>query len=309
MTDPARAVAGGPTVDPDLPISLGEVVIVGGGCYGTFYARQLTQAKERGRAMFERLLLVDRDPACQLTRDLGQAPDRELVVSGWDDFFDRYLAEKAAILGLTDRLSACPPVRSPDRLTATEPPSGAAWREAGARESFRACPPVRQPVRPDVIVPSPLMPHLMYHWLLRRAHERWPDREIATLPLPEGPGTPYDRAVPDGTRYVSYADWLCPTHCIEPALCPVTRAPRTWEMHDAVTALTRRLARERPVAGPVLFRCEHLVFGVGTFAVADVLAGDAIVREAGAGGGAVDLPVGTVSSCHGAVNLLHLGPA
>jgi len=285
MTGPAWAVAGGPTEEPDRPISLGEVVIVGGGCYGTFYARQLTHAKERGRATYDRLLLVDHDPSCQVTRELGRAPDRELVVSDWDRFFDRYLAEKAAVLPAPDRPSACPPVR------------------------WSAGPPVRPSARQDVIVPSPLMPHLMYHWLLRRAHERWPGREIATLPLPEGPGTPYDRAVPDGTRYVSYADWLCPTHCIEPALCPVTRAPRTWEMHDAVTALTRRLAGERPVAGPILFRCEHLVFGVGTFRVADVLAGDAIVHQAGADGGAVDLPVGTISSCHGALNLLHLGPA
>jgi len=270
MTDPARVSAGGSTGSDDVPIRLGEVVIVGGGCYGTFYARQLIQAKDRGRATFDLLLLVDHDPACQSTRELGEASDRQLVVSDWDAFFDRYLAEKAALLGATDRLSARPP---------------------------------------DVIVPSPLMPHLMYHWLLRRARERWPGREVATLPLAEGPGTPYDRAVPDGTRYVSYADWLCPTHCIEPALCPVTRAPRTWEMRDAVTALTLRLGAERQVAGPVLFRCEHLVFGVGTFAVTDVLAGDGLVREAGAGGGAVDLPVGTISSCHGALNLLHLGPA
>jgi len=273
MTGSAGAAAGGSSERQDTLVQLGEVVIVGGGCYGTFYARQLTQARERGRATFERLLLVDQDPDCRFTRELGSAPDRELVVSGWDDFFDRYLAERAALVGTSDRLSA------------------------------------GLPVRPDVIVPSPLMPHLMYHWLLRRAREHWPGREVATLPLPEGPGTPYDRAVPDGTRYVSYADWLCPTHCVEPALCPVTRAPRTWEMEDAVTALTRRLGTRRPVAGPVIFRCEHLVFGVGTFAVADVLAGDAMVRDAGAGGGAVDLPVGTVSSCHGAVNLLHLGPA
>jgi hypothetical protein len=79
-------------------------------------------------------------------------------------------------------------------------------------------------------------------------------------------------------------------------------------MADAVTDLTRWLGEERPVAGPVLFRCEHMVFGVGTFAVTDVLAGDDVVRQAGAGGTPVDLPVGTISSCHGALNLLHLGP-
>jgi hypothetical protein len=269
MSEAAQAVeASIPNLES--PVALGEIVIVGGGCYGTFYARQLCQARDRGKARFDRLLLVDRDPACQFTREPGAADDRQLIVADWDLFFDRYLAEKSALLGSTGRPSAGPP---------------------------------------DVIVPSPLMPHLMCHWLLRRARRRWPGREVVTLPLPEGPGTPYDRAALDGTRYVSFADWLCPTHCVEPALCPVTRAPRTWEMPDAVTALTRRLAEDRPVAGPVVFRCEHLVFGVGTFDVTEVLAGDALVREAGAGGGAVDVPVATVSSCHGAVNLLHVGPA
>jgi hypothetical protein len=253
-------------------ITLGEVIIVGGGCYGTFYARQLTAARDKGKAEFERLLLVDQNPSCQFAREMGNAPDRELVVEDWDHFFDGYLARKGAALKGSTRPSAHPPIRQ------------------------------------DVIVPSPLMPHLMYQWLLREARKRWPGRQVETVPLPVGPGTPYDRLHPDGTRYVSFADWLCPTHCVEPALCPVTRAPRTWEMSDAVTALTHWLGEERQVAGPVLFRCEHLVFGVGTFAVTDVLAGDIVVREAGAGGEPVDLPVATLSSCHGAVNLLHLGP-
>jgi hypothetical protein len=159
----------------------------------------------------------------------------------------------------------------------------------------------------DTIVPSPLMPHLMYQWLVRRAQTRWPDRLIETRPVGRGPGTPYDVSAPDGSRYVSYADWTCPTHCIEPAICPVIRAPRSWEMSEAMEALTRSLDRARPTAGPVLFVCEHRVFGVGMFDVAAVLGGDAVVTEAGSAQSPVDVLVGTVSSCHGAVNLLHLG--
>jgi hypothetical protein len=257
------------TVSP----AFGEVVIVGGGCYGTFYAGQLTQAKAKGKTEFDRLLVVDRDPACQFTREMGNAADRQLIAADWSDFFDSYLAAKGD-----------------EGLMSARPLAGPA-------------------LRPDVIVPSPLMPHLMYQWLVRRARRRWPQREVATQPVPAGPGTPYDRVGADGTRYVSFADWLCPTHCVEPALCPITRAPRTWEMADALRDLTGRLALNAPVAGPILFVCEHQVFGVGTFSVADVLAGDTGVRDAGTAGGAVDVLVGTISSCHGAVNLLHLGPA
>jgi hypothetical protein len=160
----------------------------------------------------------------------------------------------------------------------------------------------------DQIVPSPHMPHLMFEWVLARARRRWPGRAVTVDPVPGALGTPYDRTAADGTRYVSFADWICPTHCIEPALCPAIGAPRTWEMGDAVGALAERLRSEgRPVAGPALFVCRHHVFGVGTFAADAVLAGDRLVAEAGASGEAVAVLLGTISSCHGAVNLLTLG--
>jgi hypothetical protein len=49
------------------------------------------------------------------------------------------------------------------------------------------------------------------------------------------------------------------------------------------------------------------VFGVGTFAVDAVLEGDALVRAAGQSGSAAAVLVGTISSCHGALNLLTIG--
>ena len=239
-----------------------DIVIVGGGCYGTFYTGQLERARARGRVAYRQLLVVDRDSDCQLARELGADDTRSLIVQEWSDFFDGYLG-------------AGPPPA----------PAGPA----------------------DAIVPSPLMPHLMYQWLVRRARSRWPGRLIETRPVNQEPGTPYDVSAPDGTRYISFADWICPTHCIEPAICPVIRAPRTWEMAEAMQGLARRLDHSSPTAGPVLFVCEHRVFGVGMFDVSAVLAGDQTVAAAGARGSAVDVLVGTVSRCHGAVNLLHLG--
>lgn len=160
----------------------------------------------------------------------------------------------------------------------------------------------------DYVVPSPHMPHLMFEWVLGRARQRWPGRAVSVEPVPGTLGTPYDRTAPDATRYVSFADWICPTHCIEPALCPAIGAPRTWEMSDAVRSLADQLRREgRPIAGPALFVCKHHVFGVGTFAVEAVLAGDRVVAEAGASGEKTSVLVGTISSCHGALNLLSLG--
>jgi hypothetical protein len=241
---------------------LRDVAIVGGGCYGTFYAGQMIRARERGKVGYRRLLVVDRDPRCRFTLEIGGDADRELVVAEWGDFFDGWL----------DR---------PRIGTSGEPG--------------------------DAIVPSPLMPHLMYQWLVRRARARWPGRAVEQRPLTEPIGTPYDSAAPDGTRYVSFADWLCPTHCVEPATCPVTRAPRTWEMSDRMEQLTAWLDRSTPTGGPAIFVCRHRVFGVGMFDVAAVREGDRLVAEAGERADAVDVVVGTVSGCHGAVSLLHLG--
>jgi hypothetical protein len=246
----------------DKPVELGTVAVIGGGCYGTFYAAQLERARARGAATYQRVLVVDRDPACRAARELTPDAARQLVVAEWGEFFDRFL----------DRA---------ERADETAPP--------------------------DTIVPSPLMPHLMYQWLARRARARWPDRLTESRPFDMAAGTPYDRLGPDGTRYVSFADWLCPVHCIEPSTCPIIDAPRTWDMSDAVTALTERLGRTRSVAGPVLFVCRHRVFGVGMFDVGAVLTGDRVVAQAGAKGTPVDVVVGTVSACHGAVGLLHLG--
>lgn len=246
--------------DTSGSIALGEVVVVGGGCYGSFYASQLLRARARGAVDWRRLLVVDRDAECRVAREIPGEAGVELVVDDWGAFFDRHLGAAAT---------------------------------GGA---------------PDAIVPSPLMPHLMYEWLVRRARRRWPGRTIEPRPVPLGPGTPYDLQAPDGTRYVSFADWLCPTHCIEPATCPVIRAPRTWEMGEALQRLTGRLAAAHPTAGPVLFTCRHRVYGVGMFDVATVLEGDAVVAQAGAAAAPVDVLVATVSACHGAVSLLHLGP-
>ncbi len=240
--------------------SAGEIVVIGGGCYGTFYARQLERARARGALTYERVLLVDRDPECQASRELASSRDRQLVTSDWSAFLDEWLA-----------------------------------RPRGADNA-------------DAIVPSPLMPHLMYEWIVRRAGHRWPGRTVRSRPLDTEAGTPYDMPAPDGTRYLSHADWLCPTHCVEPAICPATRAPRTWEMADTVAALVPQLARMRTTAGPVIFNCRHRAYGVGMFDVVEVLGGDALVAGAGAGGAAVDVVIATVSSCHGAASLLALGP-
>src|SRR3989440_7265398 len=136
-----------------------DVAVVGGGCYGTFYARQLAKAKERGKARFRRVVVVDRDPACRARLELGETPDRVFVAREWDDYF-------AELLG------------------------GAAPAAAGEAQ--------------DYIVPSPLMPHLMFQWLVAPPRERWPGPAVDVAPRPGGPGAPYDPTGPHPPPDVSF---------------------------------------------------------------------------------------------------------
>jgi len=85
-------------------------------------------------------------------------------------------------------------------------------------------------------------------------------------------------------------------------------------MGEAVTQLVERLrgvgrGEGERVSGPALFVCRHHVFGVGTFAVDAVLAGDALVAAAGESGEPAGVLIGTISSCHGALNVLRIGAA
>ena len=78
------------------PLQFGEIVVVGGGCYGTFYTEQLIEARDRGKVSYRRLLVVDQDPESQVRRTRGGSSDYELVAKDWDAFFDGYLGEVLA---------------------------------------------------------------------------------------------------------------------------------------------------------------------------------------------------------------------
>ncbi|HET7186869.1 MAG TPA: hypothetical protein VFI52_01880 [Gemmatimonadaceae bacterium] len=237
----------------------GTIIVVGGGCYGGYYVRQLARAERAGALAWTQLLVVDRDARCPV----AQLPEAErpsalrLVTAEWSVFFTEFL--------------------------------GGASADPAHHEA-------------DAIVPSPLMPHLMADWLGDRARARWPARRVATEPLGSAPAVPWQRAADDGTHYVSFAEWMCPINCIEPARCPHTRGARTWSLPTALAGYADgERAAGRPVEGPYVFHCAHRAFGVGMIDVRDVLAADRAIAALGAGPGRTAFLVGTASHCHGAL--------
>jgi hypothetical protein len=73
--------------------SFGEIVVVGGGCYGSYYVRQLRRARSAGAVDWERLVVVDRDLDCRVA---GDADGVTLVPREWGSYFAEYLAAAAA---------------------------------------------------------------------------------------------------------------------------------------------------------------------------------------------------------------------
>jgi hypothetical protein len=79
----------------------GTIVVVGGGCYGGYYVRQLARAERAGALAWERLLVVDRDAACAVSQ---LAPDErpssmQVVVAEWREYFAAYLGAAASAGG------------------------------------------------------------------------------------------------------------------------------------------------------------------------------------------------------------------
>jgi hypothetical protein len=240
----------------------GRIVIVGGGCYGSYYLRQLGRAQRAAAAEWDELIVVDRHPACAAGRWTPEElpPRTRLVVAEWHQYFEDYLASA---------------VGDPAR-------------------------------RRDAIVPSPLMPHLMADWLAAWARQRWPERAVRTEPLLAEPDVPWQRAGEDGTHYVSFAEWMCPINCIEPARCPHTRGPRSWSLPVAVREYVAAESGRGRALEPLVFHCTHRTHGVGMIDVADVVDADAAIARGGTRGDAAFL-IGTVSHCHGALRRLVVG--
>jgi hypothetical protein len=236
-----------------------DLIVIGGGCYGCLHTRQLLKAAKRGKIDPERILVVDRNPACRALGEFAGEPLVEVVRAEWDAFLQIHLV----------------------RL---------------------------DPQTTDQLVPAPFAPHLLFEWLLSAVRGAHPEGQVArgecALPL----GLPFERRDDAGNQFISAADWLCPVTCIEPALCPAIKGPRTWELGEIVRAGAQRAGS--PYTGVTLFTCRHFAWGVGTVPVRSLLeARDQIISALRVAECPQRMVVGTVSACHGVLAVLEGYPS
>lgn len=60
--------------------------ICGGGCYGTFYLRQLALARERGALVVDEIMVVDRDPDCAAADHVDAIDGARVEVADWGEW-------------------------------------------------------------------------------------------------------------------------------------------------------------------------------------------------------------------------------
>ena len=147
------------------------------------------------------------------------------------------------------------------------------------------------------LVPYHWAPHLLREWLERQVRGHGGRAERGGMVPSQG--VPWERELASGDRALSYATWVCPPTCIEPAVCPHTRGPKDW-------SLAGELARRRPDddAERVVFRALHLAYGVGTIPVSEILtARDRLLSGRGA---RRTYLVATASHCHGLAATLNV---
>ncbi|MGE0455381.1 MAG: hypothetical protein AB7O37_15245 [Vicinamibacteria bacterium] len=154
----------------------------------------------------------------------------------------------------------------------------------------------------DQLVPYHWAPHLLVGWLAREALRAGGRvvRQAGGLPAR---GLPFERETRDGDRALSYATWPCPPTCIEPALCPHTRGPKSWSLAGELSSV--RLGE--PYDEALVLPSFHYAWGVASIPVARILDARARVVEA-ARSGARRFLVATASHCHGLATLLHVAP-
>jgi hypothetical protein len=255
----SSSTVGAASADERNQLAFGDIVVIGGGCYGSYYVRQLARAASAGAMTWTRLLVVDRDPECAFIREgvveapVHRCPLPVVVQAEWGEFLDGWLGTVG---------------------------------------------------EGDMLVPSPLMPNLLFAALSRMLRSALPQRIVEQRPLSAVVGTPWERSATDGAHYISHATWTCPVNCIEPALCPHTRGPRDWSLPETIRRWTgSQRARGEPLAGPFTFHCVHRAYGVGMIdAVAVTRASAAIAAEAARG--PVRAVIATASHCHGVAAVL-----
>ena len=256
---------------PRETLHFGRIVVIGGGCYGSWYAGQLARATERGALVANEIVVVDRNPNCKVAQLLAEgayaAIPLQLVQATWDSYLAGWLDAGRAALE-QDALVPSPLM----------PHLCLDWLMARARS--------RWPERTVRVAPLPRPPEMPWE---RAAPDGRHYVSFATWTCPVNCIEPARCPATKGAR-----DWSLP-----PAL-------QAYVSSGAAGDATATGERSAPgLRGPVIFHCVHRTYGVGMIDAAGIAGADDDIARWGKDG-PVSVLVGTVSHCHGALGVLDI---
>ncbi|MDY6852183.1 MAG: NAD-binding protein [Thermodesulfobacteriota bacterium] len=135
--------------------------------------------------------------------------------------------------------------------------------------------------------------HLAYRWLLARLG---PKAESIPVPPEFGAGLPHPLQADQGGFYISYADFLCPIDCPEPAdICTYTGKPRVGTLFKDLAA------KSCPGFEILVLRSRQLAPGLGGYRRSEMFDLERRVLESGG-----RLLVATACRCHGVIHGLRI---
>jgi len=144
----------------------------------------------------------------------------------------------------------------------------------------------------DHLVPYHWAPHVLLDWLAADLARHGLSLRRTSEPGDPPSRPPVLRETKAGDLAMSYAEWLCPPACIEPALCPHTRGPKSWSLAGELARAPRSF----------VFPCLHLAYGVGTIPLSAIFGvRDRLVDALRRGEVGPDAPawIASASHCHG----------
>lgn len=146
----------------------------------------------------------------------------------------------------------------------------------------------------SLIVPA-LPLHLAVEWLKGRREGSFAV-ERDEFPRELEPRLPHVWVGETGDRFVSYADFLCPSDCAEPAACTVTGEKRETPLYERL----RRL--EASGCGVYVVRSRQLAPGLGGYSAGELTKLSGTLSETGP----EKWLLGTACKCHGVLTAVRV---
>jgi len=157
----------------------------------------------------------------------------------------------------------------------------------------------------DAIVPDHTAQHVLLKVFLDKVAAQGTFK-TQLIPLKEGPNTPFlHKAENQAIWAISYATWICPPDCQEPAICPHTKAPRSWDCGDVLKP-SQTNSNNKVVTH--LFACaplyQHIVQIPGAVICQEMMTFEKSLTE----NPPERVIIGTHSHCHGIIGHFAIEP-